>query len=194
MRPPSSGRPARSSRGSGSSPERRTRFGSFTAFLPSGAHVIVVDGIGGDFALTRHPRRRGYGRTTEDAFVAWRGSYATLRGGAVEPIPWYDGGMTAAKIAVTVPRETLLAVEKRRRVLGVTRSAVVTAALEAWLTEQTMTAEERRYLLAYLRQPESVEELRDARAVAKAVASSWESWDAAPPRARRRRRSTDASR
>ena len=50
--------------------------------------------------------------------------------------------MTAAKIAVTVPRETLAAVEKRRRVLGVTRSAVVTAALQAWLSEQTMTAEE----------------------------------------------------
>jgi hypothetical protein len=63
--------------------------------------------------------------------------------------------MTVAKIAVTVPRETLAAVEKRRRVLGVTRSAAVTAALEAWLADQAMTAEERSYLLAYLRQPET---------------------------------------
>ena len=89
--------------------------------------------------------------------------------------------MTVAKIAVTVPRETLLAVEKRRRVLGVTRSAVVTAALEAWLADETMTAEERQYLLSYLRTPETVAELRDARAVAKAVAATWEPWDTGAP-------------
>lgn len=100
--------------------------------------------------------------------------------------------MTAAKIAVTVPRETLLAVEKRRRVLGMTRSAVVTAALEAWLAEQTMTAEERSYLLAYLRTPEAPAERRDANAIAKAVASTWEPWDATPPA--RRRRASNASR
>jgi hypothetical protein len=95
--------------------------------------------------------------------------------------------MTTAKIAVSVPRETLLAVEQRRRVLGVTRSAVVTAALEAWLADQTMTAEERRYLLAYLRQPETSDELRDARALAKATVSTWEPWDDAAPGNRRRR-------
>ena len=85
--------------------------------------------------------------------------------------------MTAAKIAVTVPRETLAAVEKRRRVLGVTRSAVVTAALQAWLSEQTMTAEERQYLLAYLRMPETSRELSDGVELARAVVSEWESWD-----------------
>lgn len=46
--------------------------------------------------------------------------------------------MTIAKIAVTVPREILGAVEKRRRVLRMTRSAVVSAALDAWLSEQSM--------------------------------------------------------
>lgn len=97
--------------------------------------------------------------------------------------------MTTAKIAVTVPRETLIAVEKRRSALGITRSAVVTAALEAWLADATMTTEERRYLLSYLRGPETVAEVRDARAVAKAVAATWAPWDAeaAPKRPRRRR-------
>lgn len=95
--------------------------------------------------------------------------------------------MTVAKIAVTVPRETLLAVEKRRRVLGVTRSAVVTAALEAWLADETMTAEERQYLLSYLRTPETVAELRDVHAVAKAVAATWEPWDARPSTKRARK-------
>ena len=99
--------------------------------------------------------------------------------------------MTAAKIAVTVPRETFAAVEKRRRVLGVTRSAVVAAALDAWLADQAMTPEERTYLLAYLRQPETSAELRDARAVGKAAVSQWEPWERSRPepleRARGRR-------
>ena len=95
--------------------------------------------------------------------------------------------MTVAKIAVTVPRETLLAVEKRRRVLGVTRSAVVTAALEAWLADETMTAEERQYLLSYLRAPETNAELRDAHAVARAVAATWEPWETKAPSKRPRK-------
>jgi hypothetical protein len=86
--------------------------------------------------------------------------------------------MTAAKIAVTVPRETLAAVEKRRRVLGVSRSAVVTAALDAWLSDQTMSAEERRYILAYLRQPETPGEIEEADAVASVATAAWEPWDA----------------
>src|SRR5207253_270065 len=93
--------------------------------------------------------------------------------------------MTTAKIAVTVPRGTLAEVEKRRRVLGITRSAVVTAALQAWLAEQTVTAEERAYLLAYMRDPETSAELRDGRALATAAVATWEPWDAAPPRPRR---------
>lgn len=96
--------------------------------------------------------------------------------------------MTVAKIAVTVPRETLAAVERRRRVLGVTRSAVVTAALDAWLAEQTMTPEERSYLLSYLREPETPAELRDGRGVAKAAVSLWEPWETASPKRKRARR------
>lgn len=96
--------------------------------------------------------------------------------------------MTTAKIAVTVPRETLAAVEKRRRVLGVTRSAVVAAALEAWLGEQSMTAEERSYLLAYLRDPETSAERDDTRAGAKAAMATWEPWDSAAARPRKRAR------
>jgi metal-responsive CopG/Arc/MetJ family transcriptional regulator len=96
--------------------------------------------------------------------------------------------MTAAKIAVTVPRDTLAAVERRRRVLGVTRSAVVTAALRAWLAEQSTTAEERQYLLAYLRDPETPPEIQDARAISKAAASMWEPWLDVPPKPRRPRK------
>ena len=93
----------------------------------------------------------------------------------------------AAKIAVTVPHQTLVAVEKRRRALGATRSAVVTAALELWLADQTMTSEERKYMLAYLRQPETADEIDETRALATAAISTWERWDAPRRRARPRR-------
>jgi hypothetical protein len=95
--------------------------------------------------------------------------------------------MTTAKIAVSVPRKTLGAVEKRRRALGMTRSAVVTAALDAWLSEQSMTAEEREYMVAYLREPETEEERSDGRELAEATLSRWERWDVSGGRGKARR-------
>lgn len=92
----------------------------------------------------------------------------------------YDSGMTVAKVAVTVPEDTLRAVEKRRRVLGMSRSAVVSAALESWLADQAMTAEERKYVVAYLKQPETVEEVRETTAIGAAVMTGWEPWSDAP--------------
>jgi hypothetical protein len=92
----------------------------------------------------------------------------------------YDIGMTVAKIAVTVPEDTLRAVEKRRRVLGISRSAVVSAALESWLADQAMTAEERRYVVAYLKQPETAEEVRETTAIGAAAMAGWEPWSDAP--------------
>lgn len=89
--------------------------------------------------------------------------------------------MTVAKVAVSVPAETLRAVEARRRVLGLSRSAVVAAALESWLADEAMTAEERRYVAAYLKQPESVTELREGSALGAAGVAGWEPWDAESP-------------
>jgi hypothetical protein len=88
--------------------------------------------------------------------------------------------MTVAKVAVTVPEETLRAVEKRRRVLGMSRSAVVSAALDSWLADQAMTAEERRYVVAYLKQPESAEEVRETTAIGAAAMAAWDPSSDAP--------------
>jgi hypothetical protein len=92
--------------------------------------------------------------------------------------------MTVAKVAVTVPEETLRAVEKRRRVLGLSRSAVVSAALESWLADQAMTAEERRYVVAYLKQPETAEEVRETTAIGAAAMAGWDPWRDAPAKQR----------
>lgn len=88
--------------------------------------------------------------------------------------------MTVAKVAVTVPEDTLRAVEKRRRVLGMSRSAVVSAALESWLADQAMTAEERKYVVAYLKRPETVEEVRETTAIGAGVMAGWDPWSDAP--------------
>jgi hypothetical protein len=90
--------------------------------------------------------------------------------------------MTVAKVAVTVPEETLRAVEKRRRVLGMSRSAVVSAALESWLADQAMTAEERRYVVAYLKRPETADEVRETTAIGVAAMAGWDPWNDAPAR------------
>lgn len=92
----------------------------------------------------------------------------------------YDDGMTVAKVAVSVPEDTLRAVEKRRRALGMSRSAVVSAALASWLADQAMTAEERTYVAAYLKQPEDVEDVRETTAIGAAIMAGWDPWCDAP--------------
>jgi hypothetical protein len=105
---------------------------------------------------------------------AWTSSFD------VADVREYDVGMTVAKVAVTVPEDTLRAVEKRRRVLGMSRSAVVSAALESWLADQAMTAEERKYVVAYLKQPETAAEVRQTTAIGDAAMAGWDPWIDAP--------------
>lgn len=81
--------------------------------------------------------------------------------------------MTVAKVAVTDPEDTLRAVEKRGRILGLSRSAVVSAALASWLADQATTAEERRYVFAYVKQPDSTEEMRETKG---SGAAAWDPW------------------
>jgi hypothetical protein len=60
------------------------------------------------------------------------------------------------------------------------RSAVVSAALESWLADQAMTAEERSYVVAYLKQPETAEEVRETTAIGAAAMAGWDPWSEAP--------------
>jgi hypothetical protein len=82
------------------------------------------------------------------------------------------------KIAVTVPTAV---VERLRRRLGKSRSAVVSLALEEWIRTADMTDEDRRYAEGYLRIPESPEALAEIKAIAAQVASHWQSWEPGPP-------------
>jgi len=80
---------------------------------------------------------------------------------------------TCTKIAVTVPTETYEAVERVRQRLGKSRSATITLALQEWLRGLEVSDADRRYMEAYLRQPERVD---DVRAIAALATAHWEPW------------------
>jgi len=94
---------------------------------------------------------------------------------AAAAVPRYEPGMkNVAKVAVSIPRETLRSLERARTRLRKTRSAAVTEAIEKWLKAEDVGDDDRRYVEGYLRQPE---QSADVAAVAGAVAATWERWD-----------------
>lgn len=78
-----------------------------------------------------------------------------------------------AKVAVSLPLNTLKSLEKARRRLKKTRSAVVTEALQRWLEAEQLGDDDKRYVEGYLKTPEATS---DTEAVATAVTAGWEPW------------------
>jgi metal-responsive CopG/Arc/MetJ family transcriptional regulator len=79
-----------------------------------------------------------------------------------------------AKVAVSIPLDTLRSLERARVRLRKTRSAAVTDAIEKWLTSEEVGDEDRRYVEGSLRIPEQSGELA---AVASAAVGMWEPWE-----------------
>jgi transcriptional regulator of met regulon len=82
--------------------------------------------------------------------------------------------MKTARVTVSVPAEVLASVERTRRQLRKTRSAVVSEALAQWLGSRDLPDADRRYAEAYLRQPEKA---GLAEAVATAAVQEWDRWE-----------------
>lgn len=80
----------------------------------------------------------------------------------------------AVKVAISLPAETLEAVEAFRKRTGKSRSAVFAEAVEAMLAPQRMDDRDRRYVEAYLRRPARQE---DTAPVAAAAVAAWEPWE-----------------
>lgn len=85
------------------------------------------------------------------------------------------------KIAVTVPTATFAIVERLRRRLKKSRSAVVALALEEWIRSADLTDRDRRYAEGYLRTPESPAALAEIRAMAAQATSHWATWEPGTP-------------
>ncbi|MCX8102821.1 MAG: ribbon-helix-helix domain-containing protein [Candidatus Bipolaricaulota bacterium] len=63
------------------------------------------------------------------------------------------------KIAISLPKDEFRAIEKRRRQLKQTRSAVIAEAIRQWLKAQQEAEDVRRYIEGYLKYPETEEEM-----------------------------------
>lgn len=87
----------------------------------------------------------------------------------------YEFGMKGvAKVAISIPVETLKSLEKVRSRLRKTRSAAISEAIAQWLATEELGEDDRRYVEAYLRHPERTAEIA---AVAGAASARWEPWE-----------------
>ena len=79
------------------------------------------------------------------------------------------------KVAVSLPKTQFQLAEKQRRLLRVSRSAMVREALQQWLKKLEEHEAVRRYVEGYQRQPQS---RQDARAMQQASmeALAHETW------------------
>lgn len=82
--------------------------------------------------------------------------------------------MKSARVTVSVPADMLASVERARRQLRKTRSAVVSEALAQWLSSRHVSDVDCRYAEAYLRHPERA---GMAEAVAAAAVRDWDAWE-----------------
>ena len=80
----------------------------------------------------------------------------------------------SAKVAISLPAETLAAVEAFRKRTGKSRSAVFNEAVEALLAQHQVDDRDRLYVEAYLRQPARQDEVAT---LATAVVATWEPWE-----------------
>lgn len=84
-------------------------------------------------------------------------------------------GMTkTAKVAISLPTETLHAIEVIRKEMGLSRSALIREALEHWLQARETSPEDQRYIQGYLKTPEPADQ---ADAVASAATAHWSEWE-----------------
>ena len=84
------------------------------------------------------------------------------------------GTKSVAKVAVSLPVETLKSLERVRTRLRMTRSGAVAEAIERWVQIEEVGDDERCYLEGYSRKPERSDE---AAALASATVATWERWE-----------------
>jgi len=82
----------------------------------------------------------------------------------------------AVKVAISLPCELLEEAERSRQARGETRSAFFRHVLEAYLRREREREDVERYIRAYEEQPETEEEIAEARAIASS-ALGREPWE-----------------
>lgn len=82
---------------------------------------------------------------------------------------------TTVKVAISLPKAQFQIAEKRRRLLHVSRSAMVREALDQWLKSFAEAEAVRQYVEGYRRHPQSPQEIR-VMEWASAEALQHETW------------------
>ena len=98
---------------------------------------------------------------------------------------------THRKVAISIPDETYLALEKARAKLGQSRSEAVATAVREWLKGLDASEASRRYIEGYLRVPEVVTE--EDEAWIRASLAGWGPWEPGEPSRVSESRTTPAS-
>lgn len=80
----------------------------------------------------------------------------------------------AAKIAISLPVETLRSLDRTAKRLSISRSAAVRQALEQWTSLEQLGQQDREYVESYLRVPETGEETES---FGRAAVSGWGKWE-----------------
>nr|BAL56657.1 ribbon-helix-helix protein, copG family protein [uncultured Acetothermia bacterium]BAL59326.1 ribbon-helix-helix protein, copG family protein [Candidatus Acetothermum autotrophicum] len=80
------------------------------------------------------------------------------------------------KVAISLPKEEFRALEKRRRQLKQSRSAVIAKAIRHWLKAQQEAEDVQRYVEGYQKYPETEEEMAEAAALARMALADVE-WE-----------------
>jgi len=80
------------------------------------------------------------------------------------------------KVAVSLPQEEFRAVERLRKKLEISRSALITEAIRYWLEAKQKEEDIRRYIEAYQKHPETPEEYAGFEEIARGVLAS-EEWE-----------------
>lgn len=80
------------------------------------------------------------------------------------------------KVAISLPKEEFRALEKRRRQLKQSRSAVIAKAIRQWLKAQQEAEDVQRYVEGYQKYPETEEEMAEAAALARMALADVE-WE-----------------
>lgn len=74
-----------------------------------------------------------------------------------------------SKVAISLPEEVLIAVEREREESGESRSQIFRRALELLLRQRTEKEMSERYIRAYQEMPETKEEVSAARRAASTI-------------------------
>lgn len=80
------------------------------------------------------------------------------------------------KVAISLPKEEFRALEKRRRQLKQSRSAVIAKAIRHWLKAQQEAEDVQRYVEGYQKYPETEEEMAEAATLARMALADVE-WE-----------------